>query len=72
MVDDNSSENRKLTNVRSAINCGRFSRVQTKCEPVPGLKGKCRARTPTMVLGPTNRVLTVSDILRTPLIPTAA
>jgi hypothetical protein len=41
-------------------------------EPIPGLKGKYRDRTPAMALGLTDRVLTVGDILRTPLIPTAA
>jgi Arc/MetJ-type ribon-helix-helix transcriptional regulator len=41
-------------------------------EPVPGLTGKYRDRTPAMALGITDRVLTVGDILRTPLIPTAA
>jgi hypothetical protein len=41
-------------------------------EPIPGLKGKYRARTPAMALGLTDWVLTVGDILRTPLIPTAA
>ena len=41
-------------------------------EPVPGLKGRYRDRTPAMALGITDRVLTVGDILRTPLIPTAA
>jgi transposase InsO family protein len=41
-------------------------------EPIPGLKGKYRDRTPAMALGITDRVMTVSDILRTPLIPTAA
>jgi len=41
-------------------------------EPVPGLKGRYRDRTPAMALGITDRVLSVGDILRTPLIPTAA
>jgi hypothetical protein len=41
-------------------------------EPLPGLKGKYRDRTPAMALGLTDRVLTVGDILRTPLIPIAA
>jgi transposase InsO family protein len=41
-------------------------------EPLPGLKGKYRDRTPAMALGLTNHVMTVGDILRTPLIPTAA
>jgi IS1 family transposase len=41
-------------------------------EPIPGLKGKYRDRTPAMALGITDRVMTVGDILRTPLIPTAA
>jgi IS1 family transposase len=41
-------------------------------EPIPGLKGKYRDRTPAMTLGITDRVMTVGDILRTPLIPTAA
>jgi hypothetical protein len=40
-------------------------------EPVPGLRGKYRDRTPAMALG-LDRVLTVGDILRTPLIPIAA
>ncbi len=40
--------------------------------PVPGLKGTYRDRTPVMALGLTDRVLTVGDILRTPLIPAAA
>ena len=41
-------------------------------EPVPGLQGKYRERTPAMVAGLTDRVLTVRDILTTPLIPVAA
>ncbi len=41
-------------------------------EPVPGLKGKHRERTPAMALGLTDRVWTVGELLRTPLIPTAA
>jgi IS1 family transposase len=41
-------------------------------EPIPGVKGRYRDRTPAMALGITDRVLTVGDILRTPLIPTAA
>jgi hypothetical protein len=41
-------------------------------EPIPGLKGKYRDRTPAMALGIADRVLTVGDILRTPLIPIAA
>jgi len=41
-------------------------------EPVPGLKRTYRKRTPAMALGITDRVLTVGDILRTPLIPIAA
>ena len=41
-------------------------------EPVPGLKGRYRDRTLAMALGLTDRVLSVGDILRTPLIPTAA
>jgi IS1 family transposase len=41
-------------------------------EPIPGLKGRYRDRTPAMALGITDRVLSVGDILRTPLIPTAA
>jgi transposase InsO family protein len=41
-------------------------------EPVPGLKGKYRARTPAMALGLTDRVLTVGDLLRMPLVPAAA
>ena len=41
-------------------------------EPTPGGKGKYRARTPAMALGLTDRVLTVGDILRMPLIPAAA
>jgi hypothetical protein len=40
-------------------------------EPIPGLKGKYRYRRSAMVLGLTDRVLTVGDILRTPRIPTA-
>ncbi len=41
-------------------------------EPVPGLKGKHRDRTPAMALGLTDRVWTVGDLLRTPLTPVAA
>ena len=41
-------------------------------EPIPGLRRKYRERTPAMALGITDRVMTVGDILRTPLIPTAA
>lgn len=41
-------------------------------EPLPGLKRKYRPRTPAMALGLTDRVLTVGDILRMPLIPVAA
>ena len=41
-------------------------------EPTPGRRGKYRARTPAMALGLTDRVLTVGDILRMPLIPAAA
>jgi hypothetical protein len=41
-------------------------------EPVLGLKAKYRDRTPAMALGLTDRVLTVGDILRMPLIPAAA
>ena len=41
-------------------------------EPIPGLKGRYRDRTPAMALGITDQVLSVGDILRTPLIPTAA
>jgi hypothetical protein len=41
-------------------------------ERIPGLKGTYRDRTPSMALGLTDRVLTGCDILRTPLIPTAA
>lgn len=41
-------------------------------DPVPGLRGKYRERTPAMAAGLTDRVLTVGDILRMPLIPTAA
>ena len=41
-------------------------------EPVPGLKGKYRARTPAMAAGLTDRVLTVRDVLHTPVIPAAA
>ncbi len=40
--------------------------------PVPGLRGKYRARTPAMAAGLTDRVLTVGDILHMPLVPTAA
>ena len=41
-------------------------------EPLPGFKRKYRPRTPAMALGVTERVLTVGDILRMPLIPAAA
>ena len=41
-------------------------------EPLPGGRGKYRARPPAMALGLTDRVLTVGDILRMPLIPAAA
>jgi hypothetical protein len=41
-------------------------------EPVPGFKRKYRSRTPAMAAGLTDRVLTVGDILRMPLVPTAA
>jgi len=41
-------------------------------EPIPGGKGRSRARTPAMAAGLTDRVLTVGDILRMPLIPAAA
>jgi IS1 family transposase/transposase-like protein len=41
-------------------------------EPTPGGKGNYRARTPAMAAGLTDRVLTVGDILRMPLIPAAA
>jgi hypothetical protein len=41
-------------------------------EPIPGLKGRYRDRTPAMALGITDRVLSVGDILRTPLMPIAA
>jgi len=41
-------------------------------EPVPGFKRKYRSRTPAMALGLTDRVLTVGDILRMPLVPAAA
>jgi hypothetical protein len=41
-------------------------------EPVSGLKGNYRPRTPTMALGIADQVLTVGDILRTPLISAAA
>ena len=41
-------------------------------EPVPGLTRKYRDRTPAMALGITDRVMTVGDILRTPLIPIVA
>ncbi len=41
-------------------------------EPLPGFKRKYRPRTPAMALGVTDRVLTVGDILRMPLIPAAA
>jgi hypothetical protein len=40
-------------------------------EPLPGFKRKYRPRTPAMALGVTDRVLTVGDILRMPLIPAA-
>jgi hypothetical protein len=39
---------------------------------VPGLRGKYRERTPAMAAGLTDHIWTVGDILRTPLIPTAA
>jgi len=45
---------------------------ETLREPVPGWKGKYRHRTPAMALGLTDRVWTVEDIVRTPLIPAAA
>ena len=38
----------------------------------PGLRGKYRERTPAMAAGLTDHIWTVEDILRTPLIPTAA
>jgi len=41
-------------------------------EPLPGLKGKYRDRTPAMALGLSDRVLTVGDLLRWPLVPAAA
>jgi hypothetical protein len=41
-------------------------------EPLPGRKRKYRERTPAMALGLTDRVLTVGDLLRMPLLPTAA
>ena len=41
-------------------------------EAVPGLRGRYRERTPAMAAGLTDRVMTVSDILHTPLIPAAA
>lgn len=41
-------------------------------EPVPGFKRKYRARTPAMAAGITDRVLTVGDILRMPLVPAVA
>jgi hypothetical protein len=41
-------------------------------EPLPGMKRKYRERTPAMALGLTDRVLTVGDLLRMPLLPTAA
>jgi hypothetical protein len=45
---------------------------ETLREPISGLKGKYRARTPAMALGLTDRVMTVGDLLCPPLIPTAA
>ncbi len=45
---------------------------ETLLEPVPGRSGKSRPRTPAMALGLTDRVLTVGDLLRMPLIPTSA
>jgi IS1 family transposase len=36
--------------------------------PVPGLKGRYRARTPAMAAGLTDRVWTVGELLRTPII----
>ncbi|NLF76962.1 MAG: transposase [Chloroflexi bacterium] len=39
---------------------------------VPGLRGKYRERTPAMAAGLTDHIWTVGDILRTPLMPTAA
>jgi hypothetical protein len=45
---------------------------ESLCEPTPGGRGKYRARTPAMALGLTDRVLTVGDILRMPLILAAA
>lgn len=40
--------------------------------PVPGLTRKYRDRTPATAPGITDRVMTVGEILRTPLIPIAA
>jgi hypothetical protein len=40
-------------------------------EPIPGGKRKYCPRTPAMAAGITDRVLTVGDILRMPLIPAA-
>jgi hypothetical protein len=41
-------------------------------EPLTGVKRKYRERTPAMALGLTDRVLTGRDVLRMPLLPTAA
>jgi hypothetical protein len=40
--------------------------------PIPGLKRKYRDHAPAMALGLTDPVMTVGDILRTPLIPIVA
>ena len=36
--------------------------------PVPGLKGRYRPQTPAMAAGLTDRVWTVGELLRTPII----
>ena len=36
--------------------------------PVPGLKGRYRSQTPAMAAGLTNRLWTVGELLRTPVI----
>lgn len=41
-------------------------------EPLPGVQGRYRQRTPAMAAGLTDQVLTAGDILTTPLIPVAA
>lgn len=41
-------------------------------QPVPGLRGRYRQRTPAMALGLTDRVLTIHDLLHLPLVRPAA